>query len=106
MIMYLSLERIKTMELILEQIELKENKLNDNTFDVFYNFNTKRLHAFEKGVEEGVMREFVFELIGEQDYIAKTHREEILSYCLSKITPDDEVSLGDIFLHGKFIQQI
>jgi hypothetical protein len=94
------------MELILEQVELKENTANDNTFDIFYDFNTKRFHAFENDVEEGEMREFVFELIVEQDYIAKTHREEILRYCLSKITPDDEVSLGDIFLHGKFIQQV
>ena len=28
------------MHLILEQIELKENTLNDNTFDIFYKINS------------------------------------------------------------------
>jgi hypothetical protein len=95
------------MELILEQVELGENTVNENTFDIFYDANTKRIHAFENtNTEESNPREYIFELIGEQDYIAKTHREEILKYCLSKVTPDDEVSLGDIFLHGKFIKLI
>jgi hypothetical protein len=57
------------MELILEQIDLKENKLNDNTFDVFYDFNTKRFHAFENDVEEGVMRERVQKIFFIKSYI-------------------------------------
>ena len=38
------------MDLILEQIELKDNTLNDNTFDIFYDVNTKFIHAFENDV--------------------------------------------------------
>jgi hypothetical protein len=94
------------MELILEQIDLKENKLNDNTFDVFYDFNTKRFHAFENDVEEGEMREFVFELTDTEESIVNNHREEILQYCLATVLPSDSVGLGDIFLHGKFIREI
>jgi hypothetical protein len=94
------------LEQILEQIELRENKLNDNTFDVFYDFNTKRFHAFENDVEEGEMREFVFELTDTEENIVNNHREEILQYCLATVLPSDSVGLGDIFLHGKFIQQV
>ena len=93
-----------SLELFLEQVELADNTTNDNTFDVFYDINTKLLHAFENDVEEP--REFVYKLKGEQDDIAKEHRYEILKYCLGRVTPEDEVCLGDIFLHAKFIEKI
>ena len=93
-----------SLELFLEQIELADNTTNDNTFDVFYDINTKYMHAFENDVDEP--REFVYKLKGEQDDIAKEHRYEILKYCLGRVTPEDEVCLGDIFLHAKFIEKI
>jgi hypothetical protein len=95
-----------SLELFLEQVELADNTTNDNTFDVFYDLNTKLLHAFENDVEEGEPREFVYRLKGEQDDIAKEHREEILNYCLAVVLPTDEVGLGDIFMHGKYIERI
>jgi hypothetical protein len=95
-----------SLELFLEQVELADNTTNDNTFDVFYDLNTKLLHAFENDVEEGEPREFVYRLKGEQDDIAKEHREEILNYCLAVVLPTDEVGLGDIFLHGKYVEKI
>jgi hypothetical protein len=73
---------------------------------VFYDLNTKLLHAFENDVEEGEPREFVYRLKGEQDDIAKEHREEILNYCLAVVLRTDEVGLGDIFLHGKYVEKI
>jgi hypothetical protein len=48
----------------------------------------------------------LFQLIGEQDKIASEHRDEILSYCLGSYTKDDEVSLGDIFVHGKYVKKL
>jgi hypothetical protein len=51
-------------------------------------------------------REFVYELTEDQDEIATKHRDEILSYCLSVVTPDDEVILADIFMHGKYVRQL
>ena len=95
-----------SLELFLEEVELADNTTNDNTFDVFYDLNTKLLHAFENDVEEGEPREFVYRLKGEQDDIAKEHREEILNYCLAVVLPTDEVGLGDIFMHGKYVEII
>jgi hypothetical protein len=93
------------MELIAEQVELADNKLNDNDFDIFYNNETKLIHAFENNETENV-REFVYELTENQDDISTKHREEILSYCLSSFNDDDEVSLADIFIHGKYVRRI
>lgn len=95
-----------SLDLFLEEVELADNTTNDNTFDVFYDLNTKLLHAFENDVEEGEPREFVYRLKGEQDDIAKEHREEILNYCLAVVLPTDEVGLGDIFMHGKYVEII
>ena len=93
-----------SLELILEDVELIDNTTNDNTFDVFYDMNTKLIHAFENYVDEP--REFVYKLIDDQDDIAREHRQEILEYCLAVVLPTEEVSLGDIFMHGKFIEKI
>ena len=95
-----------SLELFLEEVGLADNTTNDNTFDVFYDLNTKLLHAFENDVEESEPRKFVYRLKGEQDDIAKEHREEILNYCLAVVLPTDEVGLGDIFMHGKYIERI
>jgi hypothetical protein len=92
------------MHLILEQIELKENTLNDNTFDIFYDMNTKLIHAIENEVINP--REFVYRLVDTEENIAKNHRQEILEYCLATILPTDEVGLGDIFVHGKYVERV
>lgn len=91
------------MELFLEQIELKDN-LNDNTFDIFYDMNTNLIHAIENEVINP--REFVYRLVDTEENIAKNHRQEILEYCLATILPTDSVGLGDIFVHGKYVERI
>jgi hypothetical protein len=73
------------MELFLEQIELKDNTLNDNTFDIFYDMNTKLIHAIENEVINP--REFVYRLVDTEENIAKYHRQEILNYCLATVLP-------------------
>jgi len=93
-----------SLELFLEQVELVENTINDNTFDVFYDINTNLIHAFENDVDKP--REFIYRLKGEQDNIAREHRQEILEYCLAVVLPSDEVGLSDIFMHGKYIEKI
>jgi len=93
-----------SLDLILEQVELADNKTNDNTFDVFYDINTKLLHAFENDVDEP--REFIYRLTDTEENIAKNHRQEILEYCLAVVLPTESVCLGDIFMHGKFIEKI
>ena len=94
------------MHLILEQIELKDNTLNDNTFDIFYDVNTKLIHAFENDVPSDEVREFVYRLVDTEENIAENHRQEILEYCLATVLPTDSVGLGDIFVHGKYIERV
>jgi len=93
-----------SLELFLEEVELRENTINDNTFDVFYDINTKLLHAFENDTDEP--REFVYRLTDDQDTIAEKHRQEILEYCLAVVLPTDSVGLGDIFMHGKYVERV
>jgi len=95
-----------SLELFLEQIELKDNTLNDNDFDIFYDMNTKLIHAFENNVPSDEVREFVYRLVDDQDTIANNHRQEILDYCLATVLPTDEVGLGDIFVHGKYVERL
>jgi hypothetical protein len=92
------------MDLLLQQIELSDNKENDNDFDIFFDFNTKLFHAFENNVDEP--REFVYRLVDTEENIAKNHRQEILDYCLATVLPTDTVGLGDIFVHGNYIERV
>jgi hypothetical protein len=94
------------MELILEQIELDENISSENTFNIFFDEKTGLIHAIENDVPSDEAKEFVYGLVGNQDEIASEHRDEILAYCLSKVLPCDEVGLGDIFMHGKYVTLI
>jgi hypothetical protein len=50
------------LELFLEQVELADNTTNYSTFDIFYDVNTKLIHAFENDAD--VPREFVYRLKG------------------------------------------
>ena len=91
---------------LLEDIELSQNGLNNNTFDIYFDFENQRFHAFENDVPKSLEREFVYELTDSEEKISKEHREEILDYCLSRYTDEDSVGLGDIFVHGKYIKQV
>ena len=93
-----------SLELFLEQIELADNTINDNTFDVFIDINTNLFHAFENDVDEP--REFVYRLTDTEESIAENHRQEILEYCLAAVRPTDTVGLGDIFVHGKYVERL
>jgi hypothetical protein len=90
------------MELILQDIELAENTKNANVFDVWYNDTTGTFIAQEV---DGV-RTFRYKVDGDFETIAKEHRQEILAYRLGRVTPEDEVTIGDVFMHGKFIEII
>jgi len=92
-----------TLELILQDIELTENTINDNTFDIWVNNNTGTFIAKEN-VENG--RTFKYALKGKFEDIAKENRKDILEYRLGKVTPEDEVFLEDIFMQGQFVELI
>lgn len=90
-------------ELILQDIELADNTINDNTFDIWF---CKRLNRFlaQENIKGG--RKFVYELKDSEENIATNHRQEILEYCLAVILPNESVGLGDIFVHGKYIKKL
>ena len=92
-----------SLELILTDIELADNTINDNTFDVWYSNTDKTLIAIEN-IKGG--RTFKYKLTDKEESIFRLHRQEILSYRLSVVTPQDEVTIGDVFMHGKFIEKI
>lgn len=92
-----------TLELILQDIELAENTINDNTFDIWVNENTGTFIAKEN-TPSG--RTFKYALKGNFEDIAKENRYDILKYRLGKVTPEDEVFLEDVFMQGQFIELI
>ena len=91
------------LELILQDIELSDNTINDNTFDIWY---SNRLQKFVANENVAKGRRFIYELTDTEENISKTHRQEILEYRLGSVTKEDEVNIGDIFMHSKFIEKI
>lgn len=89
------------MELILQDIELAEITTN-NSFDIWYNDETGTFTA----IENNGNRKLRYKLDGDFETIAKEHRQEILEYRLGRVSADDVVGIGDVFMHGKFLEII
>jgi len=79
---------------------LAENTTNDNTFNVYHSDDIFIAQ------EIGGNRQYTYRLTDDIDTIKLNHREEILKYRLGKITPEDVVTIGDIFMIGKFTKLI
>ena len=90
-------------ELILQDIELSENTINDNTFDVLFDYQAQVFLAKELCTSG---RTFKYIPSGDLEEIAINNRQEILKYRLGRVTPEDKVTIGDIFMHAKFIKKI
>lgn len=86
-------------ELILTDIELADNTTNDNTFDVWYCNKLQKFVANEP-IRNG--RIFVYALTDTIENIIINHRQEILEYRLGRVTPQDQVTIADIFMYRKF----
>jgi hypothetical protein len=97
-----SSKKTKIMKLILTNIFLNANESENQTFDIWYNSLTEMFFAYEI---DGAKR-FQFKLKESFESIVQKNREEILEYRLGRITEKDIVSIGDVFMHGKFIEQI
>lgn len=90
------------MELILKGIELNHPMANEeSTYDVFLKDKTAKKPIFVAQEINGTQR-LVFELSGDPKLIAKNFRKPILKYRLATVTDEDQVSLADIFMYGKF----
>lgn len=87
-------------ELIREDVEVEGAK---GKFSIFANHITELIYGVSDDESEYVR---LYKLTKPQEVIEVEHRDEILDYCLAKKTPDDEVCIGDIFVHGKYVEQL
>jgi hypothetical protein len=90
------------MELLVEHIELNHPLANENsTYNVFLK-NKKAKKPIFVAVENNGKQRLEFELSGDHKLIAKNFRKVILQYRLGTFTDEDQVTLADIFMYGKF----
>jgi hypothetical protein len=90
------------MHLILEDIELNEERANEgSTFNIYLKYKSAPNPTYIAIENNGTQR-FTYELSGNHKIIAKNFRKVILEYRLSKFTDEDKVTLADIFMYGKF----
>ena len=92
------------MELILTDIELGIEVQNEelNNFDVWWN---KKQNVFV-AVNPITKESYRYELTKSIEEILYEDSEEILRSRLSKVTKNDIVGIGDIFIYGKNVRQI
>ena len=91
----------REMELILEEIFMNDDINEEYPCNVYI---TKDFTFIVQCPIRNIVR--LFELTMSQGLINMYHREEILQYRLSKVTEEDELYLGDIFMHGKYIKPL
>lgn len=90
------------MNLILEDIELNNSFVEkDSKFDIYLKDKSVKKPIFIAIQNNGKQR-LEFELSGDHKLIAKNFRRPILQYRLGKVSDEDEVTLADIFMYGKF----
>lgn len=95
------LERAEASELIREDVYLKDDILETFPHNIYVSKN-QIIYCVDKTNKHVTL----YGLVANQDEIASEHRDEILSYCLGSYTKEDEVSLGDIFVHGKYVAKL
>jgi hypothetical protein len=101
-----TLKEIQALELIGEEIFLNEDVNESNPVSVF----AEGTDTFEDPIRiytvdtMGAIK--VFGLTKPQSKIEVENRDEILKYSLGRWTPEDEVSLKDIFIQGEFVTEI
>ena len=109
----------KKQELILEEIylngdteEINPNEVYCHSFQTNTEFDEPSLVREENelilmySVSEQTKKVRIWVLKELQDVIAEKYRDVILKSRLSKVTTEDEVSLGDIFMHGGYTKEI
>ena len=96
---------VNKQELILEDIFLFDDKEEKDPNDVLCNSDADDFPIIF-GVSKDNERVRIWKLSEPQSVIEKKYRYEILKSRLGKVTADDEVSLGDIFMYGKFNKEL
>lgn len=95
------LERAEASELIREEVFMKDDKLETIPHNIYVDED-----LIIYCVDQTTKNVTLYGLVADQEEIATEHRDEILSYCLGSYTKEDEVSLGDIFIHGKYVKKL
>lgn len=97
------IEKAKTFELILDDIFQHDDELETFPCDVYYDSDSKLFYLISNCFEDVIE---IYKMTKEQEVIEKEHRAEILAYRLARFTDEDEVSVGDIFMHGKYVEKV
>jgi hypothetical protein len=95
------LERAESSELIREDVYMGDDVNEIHPCNIYVD-NDLIIYCVNKTNNDVVL----YGLVGDQEEIATKHMDEILSYCLGCYTKDDEVSLGDIFVHGIYVKKL
>lgn len=90
-------------ELLGTEIFLNGDIYEEDPVDLYFNPERNHFIVVPKNYFS-LVREF--KLTNSFDQIALEHREEILESCLGRFTKDDEVSLKDIFMQGKYYKEV
>ena len=91
-------------EIFLNDDENEENPINlytDIPEDDAEDGSEVKLYALGK---DGSVR--IFQFTKSLTIIKVHHRWEILNYCLGEVTEDDQVTMKDIFMHGKYVKEV
>lgn len=94
----------KIMELVLTDVELNiETQDKDNNFfDVWFN----RKHNIFVAVNPITKESYRYQLTKSIEEVIYEISTNILEYRLSRVTKDDTVGIGDIFMYGKYLEEI
>lgn len=95
------LERALSSELIGEDIFLHDDVHEQHPCNLYVDKNNL-LYCVDLKTNEVTL----FELTKPQEVLEVEYRDEILSYCLGSYIKADEVSIKDIFIHGKFVKKL
>lgn len=88
-------------ELIREEVEISDSVIDG--YNIYASDITGLIYAVSEEPNDPL---YIYKLTKPQAEIEVEHRDEILDYCLAVKTKDDEVCLGDIFMHGKYVELI
>lgn len=87
-------------ELISEEIELHDDPIEDNTWEVTL------LHDIFTATSKADGSIKKFRMMKTPSQLTDDERYSVLNYTLSKVTAEDQVTAKDIFLQAEFIQEV
>ncbi len=96
------LERAYDSELIIEESYEADDVNETRPINYYADSENQLIYGASLNDEEVS----IYRLTKPQEVIEIEHRDEILSYVLSKYTKEDKVYLRDIISHGKYVEKV